>query len=106
MPVGRCINRYAAGPEYFRYPRVVVAVDSEHHGSGNLDHPFMKDRIFIGYQEKAKAMEVISYNDSAGRFEFQTVSEYAENHIPRVKYAKRSQCMGAAISNEGSVITP
>ncbi len=29
IPLGRSLQRYAAEPEYFRYPRVIVAIDAE-----------------------------------------------------------------------------
>ena len=102
VPLGRCINRYAGQPDYFRYPRLVVAVDSEHYGENYIDQPFLKDRIFIGYQEISESMEVISYNDEAGRFEFQVVSDYGENTEPKVSYAKRSDCI-ACHQNSGPI---
>jgi hypothetical protein len=36
----------------------------------------LKDRLFIGFHEKGAVIEVISYNDAAGRFEFQVVRDY------------------------------
>jgi len=35
-----------------------------------------RDRLFAGYREKAGIIEVISYNEAAGRFEFQVVKDY------------------------------
>ncbi len=94
IPLGRCINRYAASPDFFSHPRIVVAAGSEHHGQEGTRLPFIKDRIFIGYQEMAEAMEVISYNEEAGRFEFQVVSNYAPDRQAEVEYVERAQCTG------------
>ena len=48
-------------------------------------------KIFFGYNEKKDQMEVISFNDEAGRFEFQIVHNYSNR--PQVSYAPRSQCL-------------
>ncbi len=99
IPLGRCINRYAGGPDYFKHPRVVVGVDSEHHGDGEERFPNLKDRLFIGYQEAINAMEVISYNEDAGRFEFQVVTNYKPGQTPVVEYVDRSLCTGCHQNN-------
>lgn len=97
IPVGRSLTRAAARPEYFRYPRIVLAVNNQ------SDNRYLtRDRLFVGYQEKAEKIEVISYNELSGRFEFQVVEDYAIGRKPIVKYANRTLCMschqnGAAI---------
>jgi hypothetical protein len=93
IPLGRSLQRYAADPDYFGSPRVVVAVDAD---PENLwrNEPRLKDRLFLGYQPAAEAIEVISYNDAAGRFEFQEVSDYSAGRTPRVEYAARDICIG------------
>ena len=91
IPLGRSLQRNAAAPEFFRSPRVVVAVDTE--PLSERDPPyFLKDRLFLGYQERAKSIEVISFNDSAGRFEFQVVTGYEAGATPEVRYARRALC--------------
>lgn len=87
IPLGRSLQRTSAAGEFFKYPRAVVAVTGE--GSGH----FLKDRLYLGYQEKANLIEVISYNEEAGRFEFQLVKNYRANATPRVTYAKRAVCI-------------
>ena len=101
LPVGRCINRYAASPDYFSYPRIVLSTGYEDHG-GDRNLPFLKDRLFIGYQEKARALEVISYNKHVGRFEFQRVQNYDKGEQPIVQYAERDQCTGCH-QNQGPI---
>ena len=79
LPLGRSLQRRAGAPEVFRYPRIVAA-------SGD-------DQIFLGYNEKAKILEVISYNERLGQFQFQVVHDYDGNLQPRVRYAPRQACI-------------
>ncbi len=88
IPLGRSLQRNAAGTELFRYPRAVVAVDTEA-AEGGL---FLKDRLYLGYHEKAEILEVLSYNETAGRFEFQIVRDYRPGGEARVVYANRAVC--------------
>ena len=85
IPLGRSLQRNAAKPDFFRFPRAVIAADS------NSAMP-IKDRLFMGYQEKAGILEVISYNEAAGRFEFQLVRDYRQGGRPEVLYANRAIC--------------
>lgn len=87
IPRGRSLQREAARPEYFRFPRIVVALDQD----SRL--PLLtKNRLFLGYQEKANSIEIVSYNETAGRFEFQVVDNYGAGLEPRVRYASRDLC--------------
>lgn len=88
IPLGRSLQRTAAAPDYFRFPRVVVGVDSPPVPGALL----LKDRLYIGYQEKSAVLEVISYNEAAGRFEFQLVKDYRAGGDPQVFYANRNIC--------------
>lgn len=90
IPLGRSLQRTAAAPDYFGFPRVVVAVDSP---PASPSAPFLKDRLYIGYQEKSAVLEVISYNETAGRFEFQLVKDYRAGGKPQVVYANRMLCV-------------
>jgi len=88
IPLGRSLQRTAAAPDYFRYPRVVTAVIDD--GATRLH---AKDRLFIGYQERAELIEVISYNETAGRFEFQLVRDYRAGGERRIVPANRAVCV-------------
>lgn len=87
IPLGRSLQRAAAAPDYFAFPRVVVAVTGE--GRGPL---LAKDRLYLGYQERARLIEVISYNEAAARFEFQIVRNYGPGTRPEVVHAERAVC--------------
>jgi len=89
IPLGRSLQRTAAAPDYFAYPRVVVAVDAQ---PASPAAPYLKDRLYIGYQEKSAVLEVISYNEASGRFEFQLVKDYRAGGQPQVFYANRTLC--------------
>jgi len=93
IPLGRSLQREAAAPEYFQSPRIVVAVTGEPDtGTGPLGVR-LENRLFLGYQPRAKVIEVISYNEAANRFEFQVVRDYGAGLEPRVRYARRALCM-------------
>lgn len=94
IPLGRSLQRHAAGDaEAFRYPRVVAAATGEPPVGASPGHPYLKDRLYIAYHEKAAALEVISYNDEAARFEFQLVRNYRAGATAEVGYANRSLCL-------------
>lgn len=90
IPAGRSLQRSAAAPAFFRFPRAVVAVVG---ASAETGAPLLKDRLYLGYQEKANVIEVISYNEAAGRFEFQVVKDYRAGAKPTVFYANRALCI-------------
>lgn len=118
IPLGRSLQRTTAAPEFFKYPRVVVTTDAEPadlsisaKGSNarsareeSLRSMLLKDRIYLGYQEKADLIEVISYNEAAGRFEFQLVKDYRAGGRPKVFYANRAVCI--ACHQNGGPIFP
>jgi len=87
IPLGRSLQRTAAAPDFFSSPRVVVAVTGEGRGPVHA-----KDRLYLGYQERAQLIEVISYNEAAARFEFQLVRNYAPGKQPEIVYAERAVC--------------
>ena len=92
IPLGRSLQREAAAPRYFEFPRVVVAIDTEPRQQPGYAEVYLKNLLFLGYQEKANTIEVISYNDEAARFEFQTVLNYATGVTPYVTYPQRTLC--------------
>jgi hypothetical protein len=93
VPRGRSLQRDAAPEAFFRFPRAILAVDGEADTSSPGPHLRLKDRLYVGYQETAGVLEVISYNEAAGRFEFQVVKDYRDGGSPRLVYANRALCM-------------
>jgi hypothetical protein len=92
IPLGRSLQRTSAAPFYFKYPRVVAVADAQARRNPTQAGILLKDRVYLGYQEKANLIEVISYNEAAGRFEFQVVKDYRPGGTPQVFYANRAIC--------------
>jgi len=93
IPVNRSLQRHASNGQYFTYPRAVLAVDTDADSTVSPSGMFLKDRLFIGYHEKTGVLEIVSYNEAAGRFEFQIVSDYRAGGTPTVRYANRVLCV-------------
>jgi hypothetical protein len=88
IPLGRSLQRTAASPDFFAHPRIVTAAVATGRG------PFMlRDRLYLGYQETAGQIEVISYNETLARFEFQLVKNYGGAAALEVVYAARTMCI-------------
>lgn len=88
IPDGRSLLK---GQAHFAAPRIVVAADARPAAGAN-HAPLLRGRLFLGFVEEAAEIEVISYNEVAGRFEFQLVENYCEGCVPRIVYAKRAIC--------------
>lgn len=99
IPLGRSLQRAAASPDFFAHPRVVVAVVGD--GEGPL---LLRDRLYLGYHDRAGVIEVISYNETLGRFEFQVVHNYRAGAQPRVSPARRRVCV-ACHQNHGPLFS-
>ena len=101
FPMGRSLQRNAAllgSAKYdinlfFRFPRVVVGVDREPKDASNPLALNLKGRLFLGFHEKSKVIEAISYNDQEGRYEYQVVRDYEPGKKPQVVYANRQLCL-------------
>lgn len=89
IPLGRSLQRGAGAPDFFRFPRVLVTVD----GATRPGIAPMRDRLFIGFHEKGAVLEVISYNEALGRFEYQLVRDYRSGGKAELVYARRALCL-------------
>jgi hypothetical protein len=93
VPIGRSLQREAAAPDYFRSPRRVLGVTGAPTSSRGGAPLILKNRLYLGYQPKSEVLEVISYNEGAGRFEFQIVENYAHGKKSRTVQARRPLCL-------------
>lgn len=89
VPHGRSLQRDAPAPDFFRLPRAVIALQGEPRATPDV----LEYRLFIAHQPATETLEIISYNDAAGRFEFQVVDDYAADRQPRVRQANRVMCL-------------
>ncbi|HUP93113.1 MAG TPA: hypothetical protein VM074_12775 [Solimonas sp.] len=88
VPFGRSLLKAQAD---FVHPRVLVAADFEGADGASLGLR-ARGALFLGFVENAGEIEVISYNEAAGRYEFQLVQDYRPDGKPRIVYAKRAVC--------------
>ena len=97
IPFGRSLQKpLSIEPSPLMFPRVVVAMGSQvrdvkPHGPRGRLH--MKSRLYVGYHEPKDQIEVISWNERGGRFEFQIVKNYGLGKKASIVYAPRSLCM-------------
>lgn len=77
VPLGRSLQRYAADPDYFTSPRILLAVI----GNG-AQGPALRDRLFMGYQPAARAIEIIAFDETEGRFRFTQIDDYGPQGRP------------------------
>jgi hypothetical protein len=85
LPFSRSLQR----PKGNRYdpllnPRLVFSAKQS-------ESTIERAKIFLGYVKQTDQLEVISYNDQAGRFEYQLVKNYSNN--PKVFYVNRGKCL-------------
>ncbi len=90
IPDGRSLLK---GQANFELPRILVAPDFQEEntpvGLGQINH----GQLFLGFVEAANEIEVISYNEAAGRYEYQLVQNYCEGCVPKLVYAPRAICL-------------
>jgi hypothetical protein len=97
IPDGRSLLKAQAD---FERPRVLAAPDYQAPNTPSAFGFAPRGRLFLGFVENAAEIEVISYNEAAGRFEFQLVQDYREEGVPRIVYARRAIC---TTCHQGSV---
>lgn len=93
IPMGRSLQRKAPAPDYFKFPRAVIALEGEPVTVGDAAGEVLEYRLFIAHQPKTKTLEIISYNDTAGRFEFQVVDNYGPGRAAHARPANRFMCL-------------
>tara|TARA_R110001592_G_scaffold336019_1_gene621109 strand:- start:5673 stop:7388 length:1716 start_codon:yes stop_codon:yes gene_type:complete len=90
IPDGRSLLKGQANQHL---PRILLAPDFEEENTLAGIGKVTPGQLFLGYVEAANEIEVISYNEAAGRFEFQLIQDYCEGCIPKIVYAKRAICL-------------
>ncbi len=90
IPAGRSLLKAQAD---FAFPRVLVAADYHAPATPASLGLNARGQLFLGFVENAREIEVISYNEAAGRYEFQLVQDYAADGQRRIVYARRAVCM-------------
>ncbi len=90
IPFGRSLLKAQAD---FAHPRVLVAGDVQPPNTDASLSPVLRGQLFLGFVENANEIEVISYNEGAGRVEFQLVQDYSETGARRIVYARRAVCL-------------
>lgn len=89
IPGGRSLQRSDGD---LLEPRRVVAFNEHFAGAKEMGLT-LYDRIFIGHSPHNNQIEVISYNEIAGRYEFQLVTDFGiPGKKPVVRYANRAVC--------------
>jgi hypothetical protein len=74
-------------------PRIVIATDFQETNTPAGLGMNTQGQLFMGFVEAANEIEVVSYNEAAGRFEYQLVQNYCEGCVPRIVYARRAICL-------------
>ncbi len=90
IPDGRSLLKGLAD---YKHPRSLIAADFEHKNKAGGLGLRPRGQLFMGFVENAREIEVLSYNEAAGRFEFQLVQNYCAGCVPRIVYAQRAICM-------------
>lgn len=90
IPDGRSLLK---GQADFTAPRLLYAADFQARNTDAALGVAPRGQLFLGFVEGAAEIEVISYNERAGRFEFQLVKDYRADGIPRIVYAQRAVCL-------------
>jgi len=89
IPRGRSLLKAQAD---FDRPRVLAAADFQAPDTDASVGLAARGQLFLGFVEDAAEIEVISYNEAAGRYEFQLVQDYRDGGTPRIVYARRAIC--------------
>ncbi len=90
IPQGRSLLKAQAD---FQHPRVLYAADFYGANTPAGLGVAARGQLFLGFVENAREIEVLSYNEAAGRYEFQLVQDYAADGERRIVYARRAVCM-------------
>lgn len=89
IPHGRSLLKAQANEQH---PRLLIAADFQGVNKANSLGATPRGQLFLGFVEQANEIEVLSFNEAAGRYEFQLVQNYCKGCVPRIVYARRAIC--------------
>lgn len=101
VPLGRSLQRKAGYPDPFRDPRRLVTFIAGNRES--LSEFDIQSRLYLGYVEGEKQIEVISLLPSSTDFDFQLVENYGNE--TKIVTPKRSLC-NTCHRSAGPIFTP
>ena len=90
LPHGRSLLK---GQSDDTKPRVLLAADFQAPNTPAALGVNTRRQLILGFVENADEIEVLSYNEAAGRFEFQLVQDYSATGARKLLYAKRQVCL-------------
>jgi hypothetical protein len=90
VPLGRSLDRLGSS---LSVPRLLTTFDGDPTRTyDGLVAPNVRGKIFIGLGQKFDQLEIISFNERAGRFEFQIVKNLSQKNKHEVLYVSRQFC--------------
>lgn len=89
LPHGRSLLKAMADD---RNPRAVVGADFQVPDSPTSLGLAPRGQLFMGFVPNAHEVEILSYNEAAGRYDFQLIQNYCDGCVPRIIYAPRAIC--------------
>lgn len=90
LPHGRSLLKGQADDAH---PRVLLAADFQAPNTPAALGVNARGQLFLGFVENANEIEVLSYNEAAGRYEFQLVQDYSATGARKLVYARRQICL-------------
>ncbi|MCQ8895450.1 hypothetical protein NQT62_03225 [Limnobacter humi] len=90
LPHGRSLLKGQADDAH---PRVLLAADFQAPNTPAALGVNARGQLFLGFVENANEIEVLSYNEAAGRYEFQLVQDYSAIGARKLVYARRQICL-------------
>lgn len=88
FPMSRSLQAFVPEDKFFEKPRQLYTLIGPATNSGLA----CNGQLFMGHRKGSDEIEVISYNEGAGRYEFQVVMG-VESGTPTIQYAARQACI-------------
>lgn len=111
IPHGRSLQRNLSD---FASPRVLYTNGESSSGYGkdsklptslaDLSNYLPQANIFLAYTKRSNTVEVISYNETLGRYEFQIIRNFGPGLEPKLMYTPRGLCLSCH-QNEGPIFS-